>query len=172
LPGKAAILLPNNSNVIMAAEHVQAIAPKRIAVVPTRTLPEGISALLAYNYELDVDQNLEAMTAASRQTQTIELTKATRSATVNGLKIRQGQFIAIVNTEMAATDGSLPRTTAKALKTVADGHYEIATVYRGHDADDQMEAAVVAAIGKRFPGLEIEVVDGGQPYYHFIIALE
>ncbi|MHB0876358.1 MAG: DAK2 domain-containing protein [Anaerolineae bacterium] len=172
LPGEAAILLPNNSNIIMAAQHVQAMADKRIAVVPTRTLPEGISALLAYNYELGVDQNLEAMAAASRQTQTIELTRATRSAVVNGLKIKEGQFIAIVNTELAAADGNLPRTAAKALKVLGEAEYEIATVYRGRDADDQMVEALLAAISRRFPDLEVEMVDGGQPHYYFIVALE
>jgi uncharacterized protein len=172
LPGESAILLPNNSNIIMAAQHVQAMSDKRVAVVPTRTLPEGIAALLAYNYELDTDQNLEAMAAASRQTQTIELTRATRSAVVNGLKIREGQYIAIVNTELAAADGSLPRTAAKALKSLGENEYEIATVYRGRDADDQMAEGLLAVIAKRFPDLEVEVVDGGQPHYHFIVALE
>lgn len=172
LASESVILLPNNSNIVMAAQHVQEMSDKRVAVVPTRTIPEGISALLAFNYEQGLDENAEAMTEAGAQTQTVELTVATRTAKFNGLRVKEGQHIALLNTELLAADGNLVRVALKAIKAAHAEDCEIATLYYGQDVDEQMTESLAAAIGKAYPDLDVEVVDGGQPHYQYVIALE
>jgi hypothetical protein len=172
VPSESVILLPNNTNIILAAQHVQAMTDKRLAVIPTRTIPEGISALLAYNYEVGIEQNAAAMAEAGGQTQTIELTVATRTARVNGLKVKEGQYIAILNTELVAAGPNLLRVAAKAIQDFPEADYEIATIYRGQDSDQETAEALSEAIKKRHPDLEVEIVEGGQPHYQYIVAVE
>ncbi|MGQ9553567.1 MAG: DAK2 domain-containing protein [Anaerolineae bacterium] len=172
LTSEAVILLPNNTNIIMAAQHVQTMTNKRLAVVPTRTIPEGISALLAFNYELGLDENAAAMVEASKQTQTVELTVATRSACINGLKVKEGQFIAILNTELVAAGNNLTQVALKAFTRFPVEDYEITTIYYGQDVNEDAATTLSAIIKKKYPGLDVEIVEGSQPYYHFIVAIE
>ncbi len=166
------VLLPNNKNVIMAASQALPLSKKSIAVVPTRTVPEGIGALLAINYDVDLEENVDAMTQAGRQVQTIEVTVATRSARVNGMRVKEGEFIGLLNTELVATGNNLSRVVLKALKDCEAENYEIATIYSGHEATEEATDQLQEAIAKRYPELELEVVAGGQPHYHFIVAVE
>ena len=172
LASETVILLPNNSNIILAAQHVQAMTEKRLAVIATRTIPEGISALLAHNYELGLDKNAEAMTAASQQTQTVELTVATRTARINGLKVKEGQFIAILNTDLVAAGGNLQRVALRAFSLFPKADYEIATIYCGQGSNQETAEALGAAVKKRHPDVEVEIVEGGQPHYQYIVAVE
>ncbi len=172
LDTESVILLPNNNNIIMAAQHVPPMSEKPIRVVPTRTIPEGISALIAFNYEMGLEDNAEAMTEAGRATQTVELTVATRTAKINGLKVKEGEYIAILNTDLVATSGDLCRAALKAFKEFSVEEYEIATIYRGQDVSSAEADALYNALTKRYPELDVEVVDGGQPHYHFVVAVE
>lgn len=172
LPNESVILLPNNTNVIMAARQALPLSDKRISLVPTRTVPQGIGALLAFNYELGLEENVEAMTQASREIHTIELTIATRTARVNGIKVKDGEYIALLNTDLVANSSSMARAALRALSEFDAESHEIATIYRGQDATEQDAEQLCAAISKRYPNLEIEVVDGGQPHYHFVIGVE
>jgi len=166
------ILLPNNKNVILAAQHVQAMTKKSIAVVPTRTVPEGISALLALNYELDAAANAAAMAAACKQTQTIEIAVATRAANVNGCKVKEGQYIAILNTNLVAAADKPERAALKAFEALTPEDYEIVTIYWGQGASEAAAEHLGSVIRKRYPDLDVEIVEGGQPHYEYIIAVE
>lgn len=166
------VLLPNNKNVIMAASQALPLSTKSIAVVPTRTVPEGIGALLAINYDLGLEENVDAMTQAGSQVQTIEVTVATRSARVSGIKVKEGEYIGLLNTELVATGNNLSKVVLKALKDCEAEDYEIATIYVGHEATEEATEQLQEAIAKRYPELELELVDGGQPHYHFIVAVE
>ncbi|NPV06434.1 MAG: DAK2 domain-containing protein [Anaerolineae bacterium] len=172
LPNESVVILPNNTNVIMAAQQVLPMSRKRVALVPTRTVPQGIGALLAFNYELDLDENIETMTQSSREVQTIELTVATRAARVNGIRVKEGEYIALLNTDLVATGSNVVRVALRALREFDAEAYEIATIYRGRDTSEEDARQLSEAIAKRYPDLEIEVVDGGQPHYQFIVAVE
>jgi len=166
------IVLPNNSNIIMAAQQATSMMHKQVAVVPTRTIPEGISALLAYNYERGLEDNAQAMEQARNEVQTIEVTVATRSAKINKLRVKQGQYIAILNTELVAAGGDPTRVVLKAFEHFPTEDYEIVTIYCGADADQQKVEQLLTALEKQYPHLEIEVIQGDQPHYSFVLAVE
>ena len=172
LESEQVVILPNNKNVIMAAGQALPLSSKQIAMVPTRTVPEGIGALLAINYDVGLEENVDAMTQAGREVQTIEITVATRSARVNGIKVKEGEHIGLLNTELVATGNNISRVALKALKDGEAENYEIATIYTGREARDETTEQLREAISKRYPELELEIVDGSQPHYQYIIAVE
>jgi DAK2 domain fusion protein YloV len=172
LPQEQVLLLPNNGNVIMAAQHAAKLATKQVLVVPTRTIPQGISALLAYNYELGLEENLANMAEAARAVRTIELTLSTRAAKLGNVRVRQGDFIALLDEELVAAGSNPSRVLLAALNRAEARNGEVATIYRGAEATPELLSSVMSVFAKHFPHLEVEVVEGGQPHYHFIIAVE
>lgn len=166
------ILLPNNANVILAAQQAQQLSQKRVRVVPTRTIPQGISALLAFNYQADLDTNAACMQEAAAHIQTAEITMAIRSAQVNGIGIRQGQVIGLLNGELTAAGDDLHAVVDQLLEQMHAGDYDIITVYYGEGATESETQALTAHIQDMYPGLEVEIVEGGQPHYQYIISAE
>ena len=171
-PTEDVIILPNNKNIIMAAEQAKALSEKNVEVVATITVPQGISALLALNYQADLATNARIMADATKTIQTAEITTAIRSVSVNGIDVQEGQVIGLVNGKLKVT-GTFPAMVAmEALEEMHAEDYEIVTIYYGESvtADDAQQLA--DDILTRFPEQEVEVVDGGQPHYHFILSAE
>lgn len=172
LPTNKVIVLPNNPNVILTAQQAQRMSDKEVVIIPTKTVPEGISALLAFNYQSDLKTNVDLMERAASQIQTAEITKAVRSVQINGLRVQRGQFIGLLNGELVEAGDELQEVTLAVLQKMDIGRYEIITVYWG-DAVTQAEAEELSSwVHSHYPDKEVELVEGKQPYYHYIISAE
>jgi DAK2 domain fusion protein YloV len=172
LPTDQVIVLPNNPNIILAAQQAQGMSDKEVVVIPTYTIPQGISALLAFNYQSDLKTNVDLMERAASQIQTIEITSAVRSVEINGLKIREGQYIGLLNGELLEAGNSLQQVARAVLQRIDIGRYEVITMYWGDAATQEQAEDLVAWIAGHYPDKEVELVEGKQPHYHFIISAE
>jgi hypothetical protein len=172
VPSDQVILLPNNSNVILTAQQAKDLSAKHAALVPTRTVPQGIAALLAFNYQADLEANVEFMSEAGSQVQTGEITRAVRSVQVNGLAVAAGQIIGLLNGELVTADTDIPSVIRELLQRMRAEEREIITVYYGQDLSLADAEKVAEEIGRSYPGVDLEVLDGGQPYYYYIISAE
>jgi hypothetical protein len=175
LPTDEVILLPNNSNIIMAAQGAAQEATrrgKRVDVIPSRTAPQGISALLAFNMQSDLDDNLATMTRALAAIDTGEVTVAVRDAQIDGIEVRTGDVIGLLNDTLTTNGASPEEVVFNLLAQMGASQAEIITVYYG----DQIDASAAEALGDRiaatYPDQEVEVIAGGQPHYHFILSTE
>jgi DAK2 domain fusion protein YloV len=172
ISAEEAIILPNNKNIIMAAEQAQSLSAKRVQVVRTITVPQGISALLALNYQSDLDTNARIMSEAASDIETIEITTAVRAAKVGGVKVKKGETIGLVNGKLVVKADSPEEATLAALERANPREYEIITLYYGESVGEDDAQRVADLIGEQFPEQEVEVVDGGQPHYSYILSVE
>jgi len=173
VPSDKVIILPNNKNIILTASQVQNLTSKKVAVVPTKTIPQGVAALLAFNYEGNLEENTRAMEAAVKSVQTIEVTKAVRSTRFDGLRIKRGQYIAIVDDEaLIANDDEIEPLLLRALEKTVCKNVEVITLYYGADTRASQAEEMVQQIRLKYPQAQVELVRGGQPHYNYIISLE
>jgi uncharacterized protein len=172
LPQREVIVLPNNSNIIMAARQAAEMSARRIEVVPSKTVPQGIAAKLSFNYQAGLDDNVRTMTAAMRQVCSAEITSAVRDATVDGVGVRAGQTIGLLDGALVTADNDRERVIDDLLQRMDLGEREIVTIYYGQAVERADADALVERIQERFADLEIEVQDGGQPLYDYIISAE
>jgi DAK2 domain fusion protein YloV len=166
------IILPNNKNILMAAEQASALSEKQVEVVRTITVPQGITALLALNYQADLATNARVMTEAAQTIATAEITTAVRSAQVNGIHVQEGEVIGLVNGTLEVKGDSPANVSMAALQRMRTDDHEIITLYYGDlvTADEAQQLA--REVAEHYADLEVEVVDGGQPYYHYILSAE
>lgn len=171
-PPNNVILLPNNKNIISVASQVQSLSSKKVKILPTRTIPQGIAACLAFNYAMNLEENVQLMEKAIDKVKTIGITKAVRRARINDLEIRKGQFIALLDDEnLIAAANSIGDVILEAMDKAGIAKLEIVTIYHA-DLNDVSEAQKIARqIRDRYRS-EVEVVYGGQPHYNYIISLE
>jgi hypothetical protein len=168
----AAIILPNNKNVVMAANQASHLSNKEVRVVPSRTVPQGVAALLALNSSDSIEDNLEAMEAALESVKTVEITTAIRSSSYNGLKIEEGDCVGLINGELTASGQDATVLLQDLLAKVDADHAEIITLYYGEDVPQEQAESVAEEIRQHYPEQEIEIVDGGQPHYQYIVSVE
>lgn len=166
------VVLPNNSNIILTAEQARGLSRKQVTVVPTRTVPQGIAALLAFNYQADLAANAELMLAAAKHVQTGEITTAVRSVQVNGLKVCAGQIIGLLNDQLTTVGDSTQDVAHELLRRMGAAEREIVTVYYGRDVSANEGESLAESIRLEYPELEVELLDGGQPHYYYIISAE
>ena len=166
------IILPNNKNIVLTAEQVLSLTRKSVEVVPTETIPQGVAALLAFDYEADFETNVQIMKNTKSAVKSIEITRAVRSIELGGLKIKKKQPIGFLDGDLVAvsdnTIGALNQTLAKLDLDQA----EVITIYYGADAELAEAEQVSLDIRKQYPQLQIEVVPGGQPHYNYIVSVE
>jgi hypothetical protein len=166
------IVLPNNKNVILSAQQAQTLSAKKVFVIPTKTVPQGIASLLAFNYQADALTNAAIMEQAPEHVQTVEVTRAVRSARVNGLSVAEGDVIGLLNGEIKASGSDFHTVILQTLGLIALDENEIVTLYYGENANQAMADELAAKISERFDHLEVEVVNGGQPHYPYILSVE
>jgi hypothetical protein len=166
------ILLPNNGNIVLAAQQAAEQTPRTVRVVPTRSLPHGIAALLAFNYEEDLDSNVQLMDEAAGRVASIEVTVAQRTTDVDGQHVEQGQAVGLLDDRIVTVADSLVAAALGALALAEPDGREIVTIYWGADASREQTSDLREAIHAAYPNLETEVVEGGQPHYAFIISVE
>jgi len=166
------VVLPNNPNVVLAARQVAQLADRPVAVVATRNAAEGFAALLALDPTKGSAANATEMTEAGRAIQTLSVTVAVRDAKIGGRKVRKGQAIVLDPDDgLVAMDNDMTEAVLAAVAKLAPG-FELLTVYYGGDADLAAAETLARRIGEHARGVEIEVVHGGQPYYHYLISAE
>ena len=166
------IILPNNKNVIMTAQQVCSLSSKAIKVVASRTVPQGISALLNLDPGAGLEANSEAMASALDGVQTIEVTKAVRSTSVGGLKIKNGDMIALVNGKITRAGKDAQEVVDGALKGLKTDGFELCTIYAGAAVKDDEARDIVGHVRQHFPKLEVQLQRGEQDHYPYILSLE
>ena len=171
-PSDNVILLPNNKNIVYAASQVCSLTSKKIKVIPTQNIAQGIAAFLAFGYDMDLDENARAMEEAVSRVRAIEIARAARETSFKGLKIDKGQFIAILNGEdLIAGADRIGDVIINALNSAETEKAEIVTLYYGAEVNLPEAQEMAQEIRNRY-GLEVETVYGGQPQYEYIISLE
>lgn len=172
-PSSKVILLPNNGNVIMSARQVPELAAgKEVYVIPSDSLPQGVGALLAFNFEADFAANCQAMEQASKHVQTAEITQAVRTVQIDGINVTEGDIIGLVNNRLVTAGTDRQTVVRDTLTRMNVANFEIVTLYSGESVSASAADEMAQQIKEWFPAQEIEVVHGGQPYYDFIISAE
>lgn len=167
------ILLPNNKNIILTAEQAaREIGDKRVIVVPTRTVPQGVAAMLSFNAEGDLDNVAAMMSDARENVVTGEVTTATRSIQLDGVDVQQGQMIGLVEGVLAVSGHDLSDVIHKLLQKMNIGERELITLYYGDEVKADEAEQLATALCEAYPEQEFEVFRGGQPYYPYIISAE
>lgn len=169
---KQVIILPNNSNVILSARQVVSLTDKEVYIVPTDTMPQGIAALMACNFEADFATNCQTMTESANQTQTAEITTAVRTVQIGGVRVREGDFIGLINGNLTIAGQNIEDVIRDTLQRMHIERFEILTLYYGEDVTAEEAQETAKRIKGQNSHIEIEVVDGGQPYYAYILSAE
>jgi DAK2 domain fusion protein YloV len=172
VPSEKVIILPNNKNIVLTAEQVHSLTKKKVNVVPTRTIPQGVAALLAFDYEADLETNAVSMYKAQSEVRSIEITRAVRATRLGGLDIKKNQAIGFLDGDLVAVADKVDEVLTEALERVDPDKAEVVTIYCGADTKPAEAEQVAAAIRKRYPQLQVEVVQGGQPHYNYIASVE
>ncbi|MBQ3095412.1 MAG: DAK2 domain-containing protein [Clostridia bacterium] len=171
-PAEIVIVLPNNKNIIMAAQQVDALTEKQVLVLETKTIPQGVSAMLAFDLEAEPEVNREAMTEAFKAVRTAQITYAARNSNFDGLDIHEGDYLALAEGKMCYTGSDLSEAMCSVIAYLSAEGAEFFTVYRGEDATEDRNVVVDEMLTSSLPDAEVSVVEGGQPVYYYMISAE
>ncbi len=178
-PAKTVFVLPNNKNIILAAEQAVPLADRQVCVLPTRTIPQGIAAMLAFDPDSSVDDNLVVMQKAADNVSTGSLTFAARDSDFEGHKIKEGQILALDNGKLSFVDTDITRAVPKLAKAMVNSRHaagkeiNFVTLFYGQDiTEEEAEAACEGIRAKIGDEIEISVISGGQPVYYYYISIE
>ena len=170
---KTVFILPNNKNIIMAANQaVDLVEDKQIIVIPTKTIPQGITALVNYIPDHSVEENKEQMMAEIENVKTGQVTYAVRDTEIDGKTIKQNDFMGIGDKSILSVGTDLRATTLEMVDAMVDEDSAIVSIYFGSDSDEESANELAAAIEEKYPDVEVEVNDGGQPIYYYVISVE
>jgi fatty acid kinase len=171
-PAKDVVILPNDKNIIMAAKQAARATRKRVHIIESRSMPQGISALLAVNPEDSLKENLQAMKEALGSVQTIEVTHAVRSTSVGGVAVKKGQAIAVIDDQLRHATDSPENAVLQALEGVISPSTSLITIYRGDETTEAAASSLADTLRERFSTHEVELHFGGQPHYDYIVSVE
>ena len=172
-PAETVFVLPNNKNIIMAAEQAIPISTRKVIVIHTRTIPQGISAMLNFDPDADDNQNAIEMQKSTERIATGQITFAARDADVDGVKIKQGELMGLLGGKIAFVDTDLEKTVLKLLKKMVKSSSEFITVIHGSDVTEEQAASIEAQIEEKFGSkAEITFINGGQPIYYYTLSVE
>ena len=170
---KTVFILPNNKNIIMAANQaVDLVEDKQIIVIPTKTIPQGITALVNYIPDHSAEENKELMMAEIENVKTGQVTYAVRDTEIDGKTIKQNDFMGIGDKSILSVGTDLRATTLEMVDAMVDEDSAIVSIYFGSDSDEDSANELAAAIEEKYPDVEVEVNDGGQPIYYYVISVE
>jgi len=172
LPTDKVILLPNNKNVILAANAAADLTVKRVAVIPSKSVPQGLAAMMRLIPDGDFDNVCEEMIEALKDVETGEITKATRSVEIDGIEVQEGQIIVLHNGHLVLSVSNLEEACLGFLKETRAEDHELITLFYGENVLDQEMADIELKIREKYPKQEVEIQKGGQPHYQFIISIE
>ena len=166
------IILPNNKNIVLTAEQVLTLTEKDVEIVATETIPQGVAALLALDYEADLETNASIMRQAIPLVNTVEVTRAVRSTQINNIKIKKKQAIGLLDGELAAVGNNPTEVLHETLSKLDVSGKEIVTIYFGADTDQAEAERASIILRTEYPQLQVEVVRGGQTHYNYIVSIE
>ena len=172
VPAETVFILPNNKNIIMAAEQVADLTPKQVVVIPSKTVPQGITAMLNFNPEGSVEENTEALTESLSTVDTMQITYAARNSDFDGYDIHEGDYLALYGSALFGTSQEIKTLLKSLAQKVRDDAKEYITIYYGADVkekDAQKAADIFADI---CPDADVNLLNGGQPVYYYMISAE
>ena len=172
LPSEKIVILPNNKNIMMAAEAVVDLSVKEVAVVPSVSVPQGLAAMLRLVPDGEMENVVGEMKAAISEVETGEVTTATRDVEIDGVEVKEGQIIGLHNGKLVVSSEDLQAACMELLERIGTADYELVTLFYGEGISEEESEAVAEKIQKTYPDHEIEVQPGGQPHYQFIFAIE
>lgn len=171
-PAKHVFVLPNNKNIIMAAEQAAPLADRKVSVLPTKTVSQGITAALSFDPELDAEANLVNMMHAAEKVSCVQVTFAARDSSVNGQNIKEGQILGMENGKITVVENNIVTAAYKATKHLAKRDTSMITVFYGEDSSEQQAEELCSMLRGKFSDAEVSAVNGGQPVYYFIVSIE
>ena len=172
VPAKSYILLPNNSNIFMAAEQATEVSDVDAAVVKTRSIQQGLNAMLAFNPQTSLEENQEMMTEELQYVVSGQITFAIRDTEINHLKIKKDDFMGLIDGDIKVTDSDLETTSLETIKQMVTDDSEIITLLYGENSEETAIDSLVEQLGELYPEIEIETHEGGQPVYPLLISVE
>ncbi|RKD34757.1 dihydroxyacetone kinase [Thermohalobacter berrensis] len=171
--GENIIILPNNSNIILAAKQAKELSNRNIEVVPTKTIPQGVTALLSFDEDLDLDENIENMEEAIKEVKTGEVTFAVRDTTINGKEIKKDDVIGISEGEIKSIGNDIREVSMDLLRNIIDeDENDLITIFYGEDISKEKAEELGELLEEEMEECDIEVVYGGQPLYYYIFSVE
>ena len=173
IPAETVFVLPNNGNIIMAAQQCDALTEKRVIVIPTKTVPQGITAMMNVDFEApDADSIAEAMNDSLSTVTTAQITYAARNSDFDGFDIKEGDYLALEEGKLFGTDGSLDVLLEKLAADALERQAEFISLYFGEDVSEEDAQKAAQVFEECCPGAEVAVLSGGQPVYYYIISME
>jgi DAK2 domain fusion protein YloV len=172
LPTDKVIILPNNKNIVMAAKAAAELTVKQVAVIPSRTIPQGLAAMLSFERDGDFEELIEGMGEALESVQSGEITTATRTVEIDGVQVKEGQIIVLHNGKLVAAAADLWEGCQAFLEHAEAADCEIITLFFGETLSKRAASEIADQIREAYDHLEVEIQEGGQPHYQFIISME
>ncbi len=172
VPAETVFVLPNNKNIIMAAEQVDALTPKHVVVIPSKTVPQGITAMLSFNPEGTEEENTQALTEALGTVDTMQITYAARDSDFDGYDIHEGDYLAIYGSSLFGTSQDIKVLMEALAQKVRDAGKEYITIYYGQDIKEKHAQKAAALFQTVCPDAEVNLLRGGQPVYYYLISAE
>ena len=165
-------ILPNNKNIILAAEQVDELSDKNVIVIPTKNMPQGISAMLAFDEEADVETNTESMSEMMSAVKCGQVTFAARDSEVGGFDIHEGDVMGMIGSDITNIGSDINDVSFELADKMIDDDTALATIYYGADTDEEAANALADRISEKYGDIDVSVVNGGQPVYYYMIAVE
>ena len=172
VPAQTVFVLPNNKNIIMAAQQVDALTPKDVVVISSKTVPQGVTAMLSYNPEGSVEENTQAMTEALGTVDTMQITYAARNSDFDGYDIHEGDYLAMFGSSLFGTSQDIKVLLKSLAEKVRDDGREYITIYYGCDIKEKHAQKAADLFADICPEAEISLINGGQPVYYYLISAE
>ena len=172
VPAETVFVLPNNKNIIMAAQQVDGLTPKNVVVIPSKTVPQGVTAMLNFDPEGTVEANTEAMTAALTTVETMQITYAARNSDFDGYDIHEGDYLAMVGSSLFGTSQDINVLLRSLAEKVRDEGKEYVTIYYGCDTKEKYAQKTADLFADLCPQAEVNLINGGQPVYYYLISAE
>ncbi|MBI4761925.1 MAG: DAK2 domain-containing protein [Chloroflexota bacterium] len=172
LPTDKVIILPNNKNIIMAANQAKEVTVKQVAVVPSKTVPQGLAAMLALQPDGELGAVAEKMTKALSMVKSGEITVAVRNVEIDGVNVKEGQVIALLDGKLVASAETIEDGVLSLLEKAEAGEHELITLFYGQDMPHAEAHRIADMVREKYPSAEVEVQEGGQPHYQFLISVE
>lgn len=169
---KNIIILPNNSNIILAANQAKELSEKNITVLPTKTIPQGITSLLEFNEELDLGDNIENMTNAFERMKTSQVTFSVRDTTLDGVEIKKDDILGITDGKLSLVGKDIKEVTLDLISKTLDEDSELITIFFGEETTEEQGKQIIDVLREKYSDLDIELIYGGQPIYYYLIAIE
>ncbi|MCI7727536.1 MAG: DAK2 domain-containing protein [Clostridiales bacterium] len=172
VPAETVYVLPNNKNIIMAAEQVDALTPKNVVVIPSKTVPQGVTAMLGFNPEGSVEENTEALTEALGAVDTMQITYAARNSDFDGYDIHEGDYLALYGSQLFGTSRDIKVLLKSLAEKVRDDGKEYVTIYYGEDVKEKHAQKAADIFADICPNADVNLLSGGQPVYYYLISAE